>query len=97
MRKFDLGDIVMTRTVNDMVAENEQFAKEVMQILRRYKNCDWGDLDKSDWQMNDRAIEFGNDRILAAYRTSQGKTYVITEYDESVNQTRTTLLFADEY
>ena len=93
MKKFNLGQVTITRTVNDMIADDEQFAKEVTQALRKYKNYDWGDLQKSDWQMNDDAIEFGNDRILAAYRTSKGKVYIITEADQSV----TTILMADEY
>ena len=93
MRKFNLGQVVMTRTINNTIADDEQFAKEIMQVLRKYQNCDWGDLDKNDWQMNDDAIKFGNDRVLAAYRTSKGKVYVITEADSSA----TTILFSDEY
>ena len=43
--------------------------------------------------MNDNALRNGNDRILAAYDTSEGKVYIITEHDRSA----TTILFADEY
>lgn len=43
--------------------------------------------------MNDEAIKNGNDRVLAAYETSQGKIYIITEYDRSY----TTILFSHEY
>ena len=48
---------------------------------------------EEDKQMNDEAIKSGNDRILAAYETSKGNIYIITEHDRSA----TTILFADEY
>jgi hypothetical protein len=50
-------------------------------------------MGKRDMQSNDDAVKTGNDRILAAYNTSEGKVYIITEWDRSY----TTLLFANEY
>lgn len=43
--------------------------------------------------MNDKALRTGAARVLAAYDTSEGRVYIITEQDRSC----TTILFADEY
>lgn len=88
-----MGKTVWTRGINEKVSDSAKFSKEVLNAMKRYKNHDWGDLDAEDKQMNDDAIKYGNDRILAAYNTSEGEIYIITEWDRSV----TTILFADEY
>jgi len=88
-----MGNLVMTRAINDTIADNESFAKEITSALRRYISADWGDLPLSDKKANDSAVETGEDRILAAYKTTEGKVYIITEYDRS----HTTILFAGEY
>lgn len=93
MPRFNIGALVMTRTVNDLIAANEQFAKEVTLTLHRYLSTDWGDLGKEDKKLNDTALKTGLDRILAAYSTCEGKIYIITEWDRSY----TTILFVDEY
>jgi hypothetical protein len=91
--KFNMGKVVMTRAINDTVAESGLFSKEVLNALRRYFNCDWGDMCAADIKANDNAVRSNNDRIVAAYKTSEGKIYIITEYDHSY----TTILFAGDY
>lgn len=88
-----LGKTVMTGGVNNKIAESEKFAREIKICMEKYITCDWGDLCNEDKEMNDNALINGNDRILAAYDTSEGKVYIITEHDRSA----TTILFADEY
>ena len=88
-----LGKTVMTSGVNNKIAESEKFAREIKICMEKYITCDWGDLSNEDKEMNDNALRNGNDRILAAYDTSEGKVYIITEHDRSA----TTILFADEY
>ena len=90
---MNLGKMMMTRGISEGIADDLKFAKEATKALVRYKNGDWGDMCDEDKQMNDEAVKHGNDRIFAAYNTSQGKIYIITEWDRSV----TTILFADEY
>ena len=92
MNKF-LGKVVMTRGIKDCIADDEVFTKEVLKALLRYRNHDWGNLPEEDKRMNDEAIKNSNDRVFAAYKTSQGKIYIITEYDRSC----TTILFSHEY
>jgi hypothetical protein len=93
MRKFSLGQVVWTAGINHTISENEQFTKEVLKALKQYVNGDWGILDKHDKKLNDDAVKYNNDRILAKYNTCEGSIYIITEYDRSV----TTILFPSEY
>lgn len=92
MSKFKLGQVVVTRSINNEIADNSKFAEEIMQCLRRYASCDWGDTHKDDKPLNDEAVKNG-ERILAAYETSQGKIWIITEWDRSA----TTILYPEEY
>ena len=89
---FKTGKVYMTRGINNTIADNEKFSKEVINALKKYKAHNWGDLCDEDKQLNEEAI-INNDRIVAAYKTSQGKIYIITEHDRSA----TTILFAEEY
>ena len=92
--KFKLGQIVMTRAINNDIANNSKFAKEVLNCLRRYMNADFSDMEhQEDIDMNKTAIENGEDRIFATYNTYKGKIYIITEWDRSV----TTILYPEDY
>lgn len=88
-----LGQILQTRGIHEESKADPAFLKEVQTAFARYQQGDWGDLCADDKQMNDDAAANGDDRILAAYNTSKGKIYIITEWDRSA----TTILFANEY
>ena len=91
--RFSMGGLFMTHTINATREESAKFAKEIKTALDRYISCDWGDLTASDKESNDKAVRFGKDRILAAFATSEGRIYIITEHDRSY----TTIMFCDEY
>ena len=92
--RFRLGQIVMSRAINDDIAADNNFAKEVLNCLRRYINADFSDMEhQEDIDMNMTAIKTGDDRIFATYNTSKGKIYIITEWDRSV----TTILYPEDY
>lgn len=91
--RFVTGKLTWTRGINNTVADDIVFAKEVLSCIRRYKMQDWGDMCEEDKKMNNDAVKYHNDRILASYNTSKGKIYIITECDRSY----TTILFANEY
>ncbi|MBA7480215.1 hypothetical protein ES707_15664 [subsurface metagenome] len=94
MSKFTLGQLVMTRGVNDRVADNTQFAKFVTESLARHARGDWGDMCDEDKAENDLALERGDLRLFSAYESpEQPKIWIITEADRSA----TTILFPDEY
>jgi len=90
---FQTGKTVLTRGVNDLVAENTEFAKFVLKSLGRHATGDWGDLHQEDKDANTAAVVEG-DRILSAYELKPlPKIWIITEADRS----STCVLFPDEY
>lgn len=91
--KFHLGQMVMTRGVNDFVAENTAFARFVAESLRRHAQGDWGDLSEADKQENEFSLK-ADLRLLSAYESAGlPKIWIITEADRSA----TTVLFPEEY
>jgi len=90
---INMGRLLMTRGVNDLVAEDEAFAKFVMSSLTRHRRGDWGNLTDEDRKENELSLKPGY-RLLSAYETNGlPKIWIITERDRSV----TTILFPDEY
>ena len=76
---FNIGQIVVTKSVNDYMAADTLFTKELADALKRYANKDWGDLDSEDKQFNDNALNYPEDLyLLGAYDTSKGKIWIIT-------------------
>jgi hypothetical protein len=91
--KFNPGQLVMTRGVNDLIANNEEFAKHVMLSLKRHVAGDWGNVCDEDRVANEIALQHG-ERLFSVYeREGLPKIWIITEWDRSV----TTALFPDEY
>lgn len=100
--KFELGELVMTKSINNRIANGDrQFAKFVLDSLEKYRNCEWGELTEDDKKANDNSVANGGDMILGAYVydkndtgfLGEGKIYIITEWDRSV----TTILYPHEY
>jgi hypothetical protein len=92
--KFKLGRLVMTRGVNDRVADDIEFSKFVLDSLRRHAGGDWGDMTKEDKDENELSLREGNLRIFSSYKhNSLPKIWIITEADHSA----TTILFPEEY
>ena len=91
--RFTLGQLVVTRGVNDKVADDARFSKFVIESLGRHVKGDWGDLGQEDKQENELSLK-KNFRLLSAYEKNDlPKIWIITEADRSV----TTVLFPDEY
>ena len=91
--KFCSGRLLMTRGVNDLVADNTEFAKHVQLSLKRHLAGDWGDLCDDDRVENELALQ-GGERLFSVYK-KEGvpKIWIITEWDRSA----TTVLFPEEY
>ena len=96
---FELGRVVATRAVADLMEENDRFARFVTGCMGRYILYDWGVLHPDDWKMNDDALE-NEGRILASYPLppdvhvdGEDKLWIITEWDRSY----TTILFPGDY
>ena len=86
--KFSLGQTVATSNALKNIPNNEIFL-----ALSRHAQGDWGELDKEDWDSNERALKNGG-RLFSRYVTS-GKIpfWIITEWNRSV----TTVLLPKDY
>lgn len=91
--KFKIGQVVITKRVNNEIAKSIEFSQFFLESIAKYRNCDWGNLSKDDKRMNHLAIQNNDDRIVARYNNEVGDIYIITEWDRS----HTTILFTDEY
>ena len=90
----NLGNLLTTRGVQNLIEDDKNFYLFVIKSLSRYQECDWGDLCKEDKKLNDLAVKNGDDRILAKYcYNDEVSIYIITEWDRSA----TTILFPSEY
>ena len=91
--KFEMGQLVFTRGVNDLVATNSEFTLFVMNSIGRHGRGDWGELSEEDKKENEYALG-KHLRLFSAYeRHPIPKIWIITEADRSV----TTVLFPEEY
>jgi hypothetical protein len=90
--KFSLGQVVVTRGVNSLMAEDHDFEKFVYLSLKRHSRGDWGDICEEDKKENEFSLENGY-RLLSSYKDGSKKIWIITEADRSA----TTVLFPHEY
>jgi hypothetical protein len=96
MRRFELGRIIQTRGVYDRIDSDPLFMLFVICCLKRYEDCDWGEICDDDKAQSDLAVKDGGLRIFASYKDKYRKDWniwIITEADRS----HTTVLFPDEY
>lgn len=93
-----MGQIVTTKSINDLMAAEQKFAVEVTVALQRYSVKDWGNLDDEDKQTNEEALNYPEDLyVMGAYDTSKGKIWIITNrISEKVGDNATTVCFPDE-
>lgn len=94
---LNLGEIVVTSTINTLMNENLDFYAFIHQSLHKHRNLDFGELCKEDIKLNMDSVKLGN-RVLSMYKTSipilkNKKIYIITEADRKC----TTVLFPNEY
>ncbi len=90
IKLFSLGQVVATPGA---IAAMEAAGQSPLEFLCRHHRNDWGEVCGDDWRLNDESLDSG-DRLLSAYRTSQGeRLWIITEWDRSA----TTILLPDEY
>lgn len=95
---FNMGQVVVTRSINDLMATEQKFAVEVTVALQRYAVKDWGDLSEEDKKVNEDALKCPDDLyIMGAYETSQGRIWIITNrISEIAGDNATTICFPGE-
>ena len=87
---FPLGRLVATPGALEAL---ERSGERPASFVSRHVSGDWGEVDASDWKLNDQAVAEGT-RILSAYKTKlDERIWIITEADRSA----TTLLLPEEY
>ena len=99
MKKFDLGEVVITDGIARLIYEDnfengERLNREILESLQKHQSGIWGELCEEDKQANDWAVKNG-ERILSAYTIDENKVkiWIITEWDRSC----TTILLPEEY
>lgn len=90
---MNTGNLVVTRGIAARIADNEQFAKQVVYFHGLYLRNDWGDISEDDKEMNDINVQSNTGSLMGAYNTCEGRIWIMTDHDRSV----TTILFPDEY
>lgn len=93
---FFKANFYQTRTIAQNIKENPKYRLEINKCIERFISKDWGDLTTDDIKSNNEAIVY-NDRILASYKTSKGKIYIIADATDKNYYETVTVLFADEY
>ncbi|MDT0631948.1 hypothetical protein [Rubrivirga litoralis] len=86
---LSLGHVVATPGALEVVRDH---GLDVVGLLHRHRDGDWGAVSDHDAQANDHAAAHGA-RVLSAYETAGGRLWIITEADRSA----TTVLLPSEY
>jgi hypothetical protein len=85
---FHTGNILATSGALELA----EAGVDLLAYLKRHLVGDWGDMDDQDKAENDFSLANGY-RIISAYKTSQGRLWIVTEADRSA----TTFLLPTEY
>ena len=89
MKAFQYGRLVSTPGA---IAFCEQNKINLISLVRRHLQGDWGDLCDDDKKANEQALIDGT-RLLSSYEFPEGNVWVITEADRS----STCVLLPSEY
>lgn len=93
---FFKATFYQTRTIAQNIKDEPKYGLEINKCIERFISKDWGDLTDDDIKSNNEAIVY-NDRILASYKTSKGKIYIIADATDKNYYETVTVLFASEY
>ena len=95
---FNMGQIVTTKSINNLMNAEQKFATEVTAALQRFAVKDWGDMNAEDKETNEDALNYPDDLyLMGAYNTSKGKIWIITNrISETLGDNATTVCFPDE-
>ncbi len=96
MNVFPKADVYMTHGVSCAAAMDYGFNMEILQALARFRNKDWGITPDDDKYLNDKALKY-KDRVLASYKTSEGKIWINAESEDGKDYTEIIIMFPDEY
>ena len=94
---FNMGQVVTTRSIYDLMVAEQKFAVEITVALQRYAVKDWGDMDAEDKQTNEDALNYPDDLyVMGVYNTSKGSWIITNRISETSGDNATTICFPDE-
>ena len=97
-----VGHHVMTSGLARWAGDTDERHAWIADCLGRHHLHDWGDLERDDWQQNDRAVSMLAGRVLSAYTAPvafepvDAQLWIITD-DIHDEDTLTTMLWPSEY
>ena len=94
-RNMRQHNLYITECVYNAISRNTLFELDVREALNKFRRDDWGDLCESDKELN-RIAKCEGGRIFAAYKTCEGRLYIITDNAKACPAS-TTILFAYEH
>lgn len=99
MSLFELGRVVMTSGIRDLIEMDGSFHTFIHDCLRRHSEGNWGEQCDEDIELNEEALiarmegrECMNS-IMSVYSKKGYEIWIITEWNGSV----TTILLPEEY
>lgn len=91
--KFDLGILVLAGEVTRR-CDNKDFDKFVNNSVRRYSQCDWGDISDKHKILNNHAIKYNDEMVSAIYKYDDSAAIrIYTDKDKLC----TTVIFLENY
>jgi hypothetical protein len=93
---IELNDIVVTISVAEKMSQCREYGTWVIDCLKKFEKCDWGDISEEDKGANDEAAlrqarEF-HGRIVGRYNNKEGDIMIVDDRDEE----HTIVLFREE-
>ena len=98
-KTFDIGRVIATKAVSDLICNNEEFKIFVEGCFSKYILYDWGDTLPEHWEENNQAALNGGEVIAFYYipeeieEVFEDQLWIKTEADRS----ETLLLFVSDY
>jgi len=99
MSLFELGRVVITSGIRDIIEMDGSFHTFIHDCLRRHSEGDWGELCEEDKELNESALIAESEgkrytnSLMSVYSYNGEEIWIITEWDRSV----TTILLPHEY
>ena len=93
---FFKATFYQTRTIAQNIKDEPKYRLEINKYIERFIAKDWGILTHDDIKSNNEAIAY-RDRILASYKTSKGRIYIIADATDKNYYETVTVLLASEY
>jgi hypothetical protein len=91
--KFMLGQMVATRSA---LEHCEEHRVDILGLIVRHMNGDWGDLSDEDKAANEAALKDGS-RLFSSYNVTGGRLWIITEAMVNGVRRSTTVLLPSDY